>query len=139
MKTRIELLSSKLSKMTFSILMLMAFLAFSNLSYAQNNDDGIDWELQQKKLEKDFSKLKDNVDDTFDDVKKKFGANDSKSKETMEELNTELEKLGKEIEVAMEKSENATEDTWNNVSKDLKKSYAELEAKIKDVQKDMKK
>lgn len=139
MKTRIELLSSKTIKLISSILFVMTLISFSNFAYAQNNDDGIDWELQQKKLEKDFSKLKDNVDDSFDEVKKKFGANDSKSKETMEELNSELEKLGKEIEVAMEKTENATEDTWDNVSAEVKKSYSELEAKIKKVQKDMKK
>jgi gas vesicle protein len=112
----------------------MTFLLLGGQTFAQSDDNSIDWELQQKQMKEELVELQDNVDDTADELKQAFDAADPQSKEMIEEFNTELEKIGHDISVAAEKTENASEDTWENIKQEVSDNYAQLEDRVKRVE-----
>lgn len=121
-----------------SLVTTLLIIFFSVPIYAQQDDEGIDWELQKEKLQEDFDELQDDVDDAVDDVRYELGVAGSTSDEAIEEMETELEKLSHDIDVASEKAENATQETWDKVRSDLNEAYAELETKVNQVEEDLK-
>ncbi len=120
------------------LLMTTAFLLVASPSFAQSDDDGIDWELQREEVEESLHHLQDDVDDSMDELKDGLGMNEPKAQEALEEIETEFEKLGHDIDVALERSQNATEDTWSDVNEDLSNTIDKLEMKAKQLEEDMK-
>lgn len=120
------------------LLMVTAFLLVASPGFAQSDDDGIDWELQREEVEESLHHLQDDVDDSMDELKDGLGMNEPKAQEALEEIETEFEKLGHDIDVALERSQNATEDTWSDVNEDLSNTIDKLEMKAKQLEEDMK-
>lgn len=118
--------------------MVTAFLLVASPGFAQSDDDGIDWELQREEVEESLHHLQDDVDDSMDELKDGLGMNEPKAQEALEEIETEFEKLGHDIDVALERSQNATEDTWSDVNEDLSNTIDKLEMKAKQLEEDMK-